>query len=84
MYIFEQYWFWMLVSFLTARLLYRARIEWLKMRVIVLEEELIEAKEREDDLNVKAGTHQPNWNINDWVEEDEIWDGISQKDRNEA
>ena len=82
--IFEQPWVWILIGFLVARILYRARIEWLKKQVSVLDHELIEAGEREDELNVKAGTHQPDWNINDWVEDEEDWDGISQRDRNEA
>lgn len=82
--IFEQYWIWMLSGFLVARIFYRARIKWLKKKVSELDHELIKAGEREDELRVKAGTHQLDWDINDWVEDGDVWDGISQKDRNEV
>ena len=71
-------------GFLLARAFYIGRLAWYRHNKQELESALISATEELDSLEVKRGIREPDWDLDDWVEDGEEWTPYRMKKRNEA
>lgn len=73
------------IGFLLAKGFYMGRLAWYRFNKQELESALIEATEQLDSLEVKRGEREPDWDLDDWVEDGEEWSPYRiRKERNEA
>lgn len=71
------------IGFLIARAFYIGRLAWYRHNKDMLESALIEASEQVEAIEVKRGIREPDWDLDDWVEDGEDWNPYK-KERNEA
>ena len=73
------------IGFLLARAWYTGRLAWYRHKKEELESALLHATEELDNLEVKRGIREPDWDLDDWVEDGEEWTPYRlPKERNEA
>ena len=73
------------IGFLLARGWYNGRLAWYRHKKEELERALLHATEELDNLEVKRGIREPDWDLDDWVEDGEEWNPYRiRKERNEA
>ena len=73
------------IGFLLDKGFYMGRLAWYRFNKQELESALIEATEQLDSLEVKRGEREPDWDLDDWVEDGEEWSPYRiRKERNEA
>ena len=72
------------IGFLFARAFYAGRLAWYRHNKEVIEAELINLTEQMDKIEVKAGYREPDWDLDDFMEDGETWEPYRMKKRNEA
>ena len=56
-----------------TKLWYRFRLNWFRSELKHYEDQIHETLHKLEALEVKRGISEPDWDLNDWVEEGEEW-----------
>ncbi len=73
------------IGFLFARSFYIGRLAWYRHNKQELEAALIAASEELEKIEVAKGIREPDWDLNEFLDDDEEWEGYKiQEKKHEA
>tara|TARA_Y100000592_G_scaffold93761_1_gene157460 strand:+ start:1258 stop:1500 length:243 start_codon:yes stop_codon:yes gene_type:complete len=72
------------IGFLLARGFYSGRLAWYRHNKNIIEAELIRMTEELDQIEVKVGIREPDWDMDEFMDDGEVWEPYRLKKRNEA